>query len=108
MDQGCFPNKPDSGKFSLRRSRTALCPACDKVVELMTFADAAAVFHTDLQDIELLASTGGVHRLHNRRGELMICSISLFECFDNRRTRLLDSHFVEKAAGTGPGSSDRP
>ena len=79
-----------------RRTRTsnfALCPLCAKLVELYEYSHAATLFHTDLQDIEFLASVGSVHRVHNRKGEVRVCGISLFDCFDSRRTRLLDSHF---------------
>ena len=86
----------DPEKVRVRRSTFAPCPICDKTVELMSFDSAAEVFKTDLQDIEFLAGNGSVHRVHNRKGKVMICSISLFDCFDKRRTRLLDSHFAEE------------
>ncbi len=86
----------DLGKICIRRSGTALCPLCDKVVDLLTFESAAEVFKTDIQDVEYLAKSGAVHRVHNRKGMVMVCSISLFECFEQRRTRLLDSHFAEE------------
>ncbi len=85
-----------AGKICLRRSGFALCPLCDKVVDLLTFDSAAEVFKTDIQDIEYLARSGAVHRVHNRKGMVMVCRISLFECFEQRRTRLLDSHFTEE------------
>ena len=28
----------------------------------------------------------------------MVCAVSLFECFDNRRTRLLDSSIFDQAS----------
>ena len=91
-------NTSNSEKMCIRRSGFALCPLCDKLVDLLSFESAADVFKTDLQDIEYLARSGSVHRLHNRKGKVMICSISLFDCFESRRTRLLDSHFVEDFA----------
>lgn len=83
-------------QMSIRRSSFALCPMCDKVVDLLSYDHAAELFHTDRQDIEYLADSGSVHRVHNRKGVVMVCSISLFECFEKRRTRLLDSHFTAK------------
>lgn len=99
-----------SSKFSLRRSSRAICPVCDKQVDLITFEHAAELFHTDLQDINFLAAGGQIHQIHNRKGKLMICAGSLFDCFDNRRTRLLDSGIIkeiaaEKAAGTSVGTA---
>jgi hypothetical protein len=85
----------------VRRSGFALCPLCDKAVDLLSYDSAAESFKTDVQDIDYLARNGSLHRVHNRSGKVMICSISLFECFENRRTRLLDSHFVEEFAPTG-------
>jgi hypothetical protein len=90
-----------AGKICLRRSSFALCPKCNKVVDLMEYDRAAEVFHTDAQDIKYLAGRGDVHRVHNRKGVVMVCSISLFECFEARRTRLLDSHFVTDVGSAG-------
>ena len=84
-----------------RRSGSTHCPRCSKQVDLMNFADAARCFNTDEQDIEYLAKTGEVHRLHNSRGEMMVCCNSLFACFDSRPTRLLDSHFEEAMRRSG-------
>ncbi|HMQ04506.1 MAG TPA: hypothetical protein PKD26_11370 [Pyrinomonadaceae bacterium] len=89
-------NLADSGRFDLRRSSHAFCPRCDKQVELIAFENAAELFHTDLQDIQFLAANGSVHQIHNRKGKLMVCSVSLFECFDSRRTRLLDSGIIKE------------
>lgn len=88
--------RSDSKTRAPRTSNFAICPLCDKLVELFNYARSAELFHTDVQDIEHLAQVGSVHRIHNRKGEVMICGISLFGCFDNRRTRLLDSHFVSE------------
>lgn len=77
-----------------RRSDKAFCIVCDKPVDLLGFQASADLFNTDLQDIEFLAGQAEVHRIHNRRGEVMICSDSLFTRFDERPTRLLDSHFT--------------
>jgi hypothetical protein len=97
-------NIAEPEKVRLRRSTFAPCPICDKTVELLSFDAAAEVFNTDVQDIEFLAGNGSVHRVHNRKGKVMICSISLFDCFDKRRTRLLDSHFAGDMHG-GDGSN---
>lgn len=95
---------PESKKVSLRRSDAAFCPVCGKVVNLMTCASAAAAFKTDVQDIEFLADNHSLHRVHNRSGKVMVCGNSLFNCFDNRKTRLLNSHFLQKAARAGLGT----
>lgn len=85
----------------LRRSGNAFCPVCAKQIELLSFARAAELFNTDLQDIEFLTKRGEVHQIHNRKGVLMVCSVSLFECFDNRRTRLLDSGILKERSAKG-------
>ncbi len=84
------------GTIWMRLSGTAYCPVCEKPVELLTFEAAAETFRTDLQDIEYLAKRGEVHRIHNRAATVMICSVSLFDCFDERQTRLLDSYFIDR------------
>lgn len=93
---------PESARsLFLRRSGHAYCPVCSKEIELLSFARAAELFNTDLQDIEFLAKSGDVHQIHNRKGILMVCSVSLFECFDNRRTRLLDSGILKERSAKG-------
>lgn len=91
-----FVNTPAGGndpeRPPLRRRRYARCPVCCTGVELLTFDAAAECFNTDLQDIEFLAAHGQIHRVHNRFGAVMICSDSLYKCFEQRRTRLLVSN----------------
>lgn len=91
MTAGRFTNKQ---RIKLRLAGLAFCPRCEKAVELLTFDEAARSFNTDLQDILLLAENGDLHRLYNRRAKVMICGKSLVDFFESRRTRLLDSHFV--------------
>jgi len=78
-------------RMSLRSVGLTFCPRCEKVVELLTFDEAASAYSTDLQDITWLAEYGDLHKLHDRRAELMICSLSLWAVFEKRRTRLLVS-----------------
>lgn len=86
--------KTDPENF-LRHTSSAYCPVCEKPVDLMSFEDAAELFHTDRYDIEFLASRKRLHRVHNKAGHVMICSISLFECFEDRQTRQLDPGFAD-------------
>lgn len=87
-----------SRKHSLRRSGHAYCPVCTKQIELIAFNDAASLFNTDMQDIEFLTKRGDLHQIHNRKGEVMICTVSLFECFEARKTRLLNNGYFEELA----------
>ena len=87
------------GKPGLRRSSRAFCLVCAKQVDLLTFDHAAELFHTDLQDIEFLTKQGDLHQIHNRKGRIMVCAPSLFDCFESRRTRLLDTSILDRAAG---------
>lgn len=84
----------------LRRSSHAFCPVCAKQVELVSFENAAKLFHTDMQDIRFLTGSGDVHRVHNRKGRVMACTVALFDCFEKRRTRLLDSGILKDIAAT--------
>ena len=90
------------GRLRLRRSSRAFCPVCGKQVDLVAFARAAELFHTDLQDIEFLIKHGDVHQIHNRKGQVMACAPSLFECFEVRRTRLLDSGIIKDSGVEKP------
>lgn len=91
-------------RIRLRLNGMAFCPRCDRVVELLSFSQAAKSFNTDLQDIVLLAEKGDLHRLHDRRAMIRVCERSLFDFFESRKTRLLDSYFVNSMANskTGP------
>ena len=77
----------------LRRRGSAYCPLCEKLVELLGFSEAADLFNTDTDDIELLTKAGEIHRIHNSRGKVLVCSDSLFRCFDSRQTRRLDDKY---------------
>lgn len=90
----------NSERVTLRFRGLAFCPLCDKAVELLSFGEAARSYNTDVQDITWLAENGELHRLHDRHANLMICGSSLTGVFENRRTRLLDSHF-ENAMSAG-------
>ena len=91
-------NPANSGGLALRRSGHAFCPVCDKQVELISFESAAKLFHTDIQDIQFLTKNGEVHQVYNRKGRVIASAPSLFECFDNRKTRLLDSGIFKELA----------
>ena len=87
---------PGGTSRKMRTSNFAECPLCNKPVELFDFSQAATLFHTDFQDIEYLTTAGLVYRVHNRKCEVNVCGNSLFHCFDNRRTRLLDAYFSDR------------
>jgi hypothetical protein len=61
-----------------RTSRRAYCPMCGKPVELLGFSEAVDFFKTDFQAINGLVERGELHRLHNRKGLVMICADSVF------------------------------
>jgi hypothetical protein len=96
--------RPSTGAKIFRNSNSVFCSLCMRAVDLLTVAEAADLFRTDVQDIQYLAKQALVHPFSNRIGVLMICRDSLFACFENRRTRLLDSHFeIEIRAAAGGG-----
>jgi hypothetical protein len=85
-------------KVCIRLSDHAFCPVCQKLIKLVSYSDAAAIFKTDEDDIADLAESLKLHRVHNRRGKVMICTDSLFQCFDDRQTRLLNPDFLPVSA----------
>src|SRR5215213_4561589 len=72
-----------------RTADRALCPLCEKPVKLLSFSDCADLFKTETAEIENLAEIGKLHRIHNNRGKVMICTESLFWLFGNRPTQFL-------------------
>ena len=61
----------------------------------MSYDAAAKLFKTDRQDIAFLAESCRLHRVHNQRGKVMICTLSLFDYFESRETRPLDPNVPE-------------
>lgn len=88
-------SNPNISKFPRSRSR-AYCPRCEKPVELMSFEEAAEFYKANVGDIEALTETGELHRVHNSKGKVLICSDSLFKDFDNRQTKKLDINLLPR------------
>ena len=81
--------KPRAGNFPRTQSFT-FCPRCEKPVDLMFFDEAAAFYKTRIETVAAIAERGRLHRLHNNRGEVLICGNSLFNEFTQRETEKLD------------------
>lgn len=79
-----------------RSRRRAFCPCCEKPVDLMSFEDAAAFYKSNVGSIEALTEAGDLHRVHNRKGEVLICCESLFQNFENRQTQKLDKKLLPR------------
>jgi hypothetical protein len=92
---GC---RPHSDTIYLRRLGFAFCPVCAKAVELLSFETAAELFGVSTEDIESIRKKGDLHGLHNMKGEILICSDSLFHCFSTMPTQRLDQKFKTVAA----------
>ena len=86
-----------AGHFNEALHRTgdrAFCLMCGRAVKLMDYGRAAKCFKTDVEDISELAESQQLHRIHNKHGETMICSESLFTLFESRQTRRLKTGFL--------------
>ena len=95
--------KPSSSTFSTTGEKV-FCPGCNYIVELRGVIDAAREFSTDLQDILFLLERGEIHSVQRQTRVIAVCRNSLIQCFEKRRTRLLDSHFemeIRKTLGGG-------
>lgn len=78
----------------LRRADSTFCPVCKKLVQLMTFGESAKFSGWDIEEITAKARGGLLHRLHNRKADVMICTDSLFAWFENADTKVLDLKFL--------------
>lgn len=85
--------KPVGVIKSFTSSRKHLCIHCTLDVEWVTVREAAEVFNTDAQDIVYLVERREIHVRTGISETLFVCRNSLFDCFESRKTRLLDSHF---------------
>ena len=78
--------KPERIRATPYRTRDrAFCPDCDKPVKLLSFDQAADFIQTGMENILRLAEMHELHRLHNRKGVVMICADSLFQILNNRQ-----------------------
>jgi hypothetical protein len=80
------PDAPGAVGRRVRIDRGCVCERDPISVAQVSAADAARCFKTDEQEIEHLAVTGEVHRVHNCYGDVMVCCNSLFKRFDRRAT----------------------
>ena len=86
-------HRPATSKESFVNGRKHFCTYCMLDVEWVTVREAAAVFNTDAQDIVYLIERSELHVRTGISEPLFVCRNSLFDCFERRKTRLLDSHF---------------
>lgn len=77
-----------------RTKNRALCLSCQKPVALMSIESATEFYKTNVYEIKFLARNIILHPVHNNRGELMICTDSLFTFFEQRQTQPLDANVV--------------
>lgn len=84
--------RPKFVTFSTERSNV-FCPWCGDIVDIVSVTEAAEAFNTDVQDIRFLLNAGEIHALRQDAVVAAVCRSSLEDCFERRRTRLLDSHF---------------
>lgn len=85
--------RPITSKESFVNARKHFCTYCMLDVEWVTVREAAEVFNTDAQDIAYLIERSELHIRKGISEPFFVCRNSLFDCFDRRKTRLLDSHF---------------
>lgn len=79
-------------KENLKRTlNRAFCRACEKHVELKSFAQAADLLRTNINEINMLAENFQLHRLHNAKGTLNICSASLNDVLEKRPTQRFEA-----------------
>lgn len=85
-----------------RTESEAFCMICEKEVGLKTFEQAAKTLKTDFGEILDLAEAKKIHRLHNSRGTVAICSESLNEVLESRPTLQFNLDFFK----TNPSGSN--
>lgn len=76
----------------------AFCPSCQKPVDLMSIEQTAEFYKTNIENIHSLTYDIVLHPIHNNRGELMICTNSLFTFFEQRQTQMLDENYVSASS----------
>jgi hypothetical protein len=84
--------------------KSAYCLLCDNLVNLLTPDQAADTFQMTPDEIRSLWESGMVHRLHNRKAEIMLCRVSMFAYFESCKTltfnlEMLEGQPLSKAVG---------
>ena len=96
--------RADKTVKGLRRSHSAYCLRCEKIVELFTFEEAAECFNTDERDIEFLANRLMLHRIHNKKGLVMICTSRFSNALKREQRACSIPRYLQKV----PLSKKRP
>ena len=85
-EDSILTNKTERVRATPYRTRDrAFCPDCEKPVKLLSFEEAIGFIKTGFENIFRLAEMHELHRLHNRKGVVMICAESLFRLLNNRQ-----------------------
>lgn len=78
----------------IRRSARTFCLICQKTVGLLTFGQTAELFKTDVRDIYPLTQKTGLHLLHNRKGEVMVCEEAVLDVLHERQMRISNPRII--------------
>jgi hypothetical protein len=75
-----------SGSRSVNR---AYCPSCEVHVQLLTPRETGERFKANWAEFSRLVAKGAIHRIHNSKGEIRVCSSSLERTTDDRGKKFL-------------------
>ncbi len=90
-------NSPDI----FRTTKRAFCNLCKKPVQLIDFEIASDYLQKTIAELIKLAAKHELHRIHNSKATVMICSNSLFRHFENKQTCSLNPSLIAlKSLGT--------
>ena len=67
----------DAELRGLRSENKAFCISCRSLVRLLTPLETGQRFKANWAEFSRLVDLGVIHRVHNRRGEIRVCSGSL-------------------------------
>lgn len=85
-----------------RTHNRAFCFLCEQTMLLLTFRQAAQICEIKFEEVLRYAEGGAVHRLHNSRGEILICQCSLQEMVsENQVTLPLRLDFLQDLEAAG-------
>lgn len=84
-------------KAERERTKTqAFCLMCKTQTMLVTVGEASQVHQFTLDEISQYVAAGVFHRIHNSRGEVLICQNSLLEAeTDSQKTLPLRPEFLK-------------
>lgn len=91
-----------------RAGNRAFCLLCKRTTTLLDFWQAADLYATTRGEIMNRVEMGEIHRVHNSRGEILLCRNSMLEFADEwQKTQPMRLEFLQSMAQAASAASSQ-